>query len=122
MKPCKGKYSEDQISRSAIMSGEIGKLFEQRVRPIDTCMSLGQDDSIKHTDVYENDLKRFCDDMRQYRLFEHIPHRQVKGLPNFSRAKIIKSPEKLGLHLKDLSCQMDSWRRQSRQGQTRPIQ
>ena len=110
LKASNGKYSEDQIKKAAVITGELGKLLDARVRHA-MDMTLGRD-AAGHSDNYENALKQFAEEMKEYRLFQHVPHRQVAGLPNFSRDKNIRSPDKFSRHLRNLSNKLDFWRLQ----------
>ena len=91
------------------MSGQWGKEIDRLLR-LSLDMTLSEDSETFEKDSYKDDLKEFVESMTENDLFAYEPQREHVGFPKFKRTCRIKSPLKLGKHLRELSEDLDFWR------------
>ena len=112
LKRCHGQYTTETIQRCSQMSGAFKKELSRLLRT-----SMTGDAHDKHheyhrrTPKYVEDLKVMMEEYRDDELFKYVKGRKHKGFVDFRRSSSVKNPYKLGVQLKDLSWQLDRWRR-----------
>lgn len=86
------------------MGAALDTAFHENVCVTDT------DDSYRHRHNYSADVRAFCDEYRQDRLFDLIPGRHHKAFPDFKRHLYVSDEEKLKLRLLKYSRKLDQSR------------
>jgi hypothetical protein len=113
LKRSRGRYTSAQTCRVGILSGEFGRSIDGEVQ---RAMGMAAGDTIrKKKPAYKEDIQKFITAVHPEGVFQYCPVRNHKSFPNVKRSDFsnVKSPDKLGGHVKKLSSDLDFWRRRS---------
>ena len=119
LKHSRGNYTPNQLQRCSRMGGAFGKEMQ---RVFQEAMCLGDTFLAKrsHTARYYNDLKTFVNEFASEALVDYVPPRSHRAFPNFVLDTGIKSPRKLGRHIRALNDDLDFWRERQQRRPRRP--
>ena len=91
------------------MGGAFGKEVQRIFRD---AMCLGDEYMAKknHSARYQRDVVTFVNEFSGEALFDYIPPRSHRAFSGFSLTTDIRSPRKLGQHIRALNEDLDFWR------------
>lgn len=110
LKGARGMYTDKQISRSSKMGGAYGKQVD-RVFYTTLGQGLEYQTTRKRPSHYDADLKVFVRELKTDALFDYIPPREHSAFREFKANNRIQGPRKMGFRLRELSGDLDFWKR-----------
>jgi len=103
-----GQYTKKTVARASVIIGQLGAALDTAFH--ENVCSTTADASYRHKYDYSADVKAFCTEYRQDRLFDQVQGRHHKSLPNFRRDLCIKDQPKLKSRLLKYSKKLDQSR------------
>ncbi len=100
----RGRYTERQLDRCSKLSGAFGHEVGRLMQHVG-----GRHGRVASRRGSSSDVRHFVTELLPDALLAYVPGREVQGIDIPQKSRSLRSPDKMGLRLRELSREKDFW-------------